>query len=465
MAGGRTANEVGAREATRSSSVPSAVLHTILQAISQVTDVAAFLNALPVSTLPVELIALRDLGAAVSLADHWPGVYGTKIPVHYARLGIAALPEFSGVYIDAGFTPLDWLDVTLPPMMPVTLVVDPSVSSVPGAFAYNWGDRISHIITKNRRVDPICDLLGRCVNVQSVSIWRHLRRRHRATFLSLLCTRVRDPTALATAIQVCSTLATLRLDCVEDIYAALASLPSTLHHITSLSLSQSSDQYDIPILGLFEKLDPTKLLSLSIRNNYYQALRLRDVVCILGVCPSLESVCLENWTLPAASTAGACPRLGSATLCYLPLDAVRDVTTIMEWLSTSHRLRTVVLTGTVLGHNGVAARALPAWMARGLETLGLDETELGDDDASVLATALASGKNRRSLTIDVSSNLLTMASAAVLLTALGACCDVALRLSNPFLMLHYLPAQGRHVDEGKNTKKALVVEKPKEEVS
>ncbi|KDO19478.1 hypothetical protein SPRG_14661 [Saprolegnia parasitica CBS 223.65] len=350
-------------------------------------DVAALLNALPASTLPVELIALRDLGAVVNLACHWPVVHITKIPIQYARLGITALPAFAGVYIDAGFTTLVWLDATLPPTMPVTLVVDPSVTGLLGAFAYNWGDRITNVIVKSHEVqpDPIPDILSRCVNVQSVTITSTIQNTitpvaaasylsvlrttqlvalnvtvaapdaldvmtvvawlqgPSAASLSLPCVSVSDPTALASAIQACSTLATLRLDCAVDVQTALVSSPTTLHHITALSLSHSSELI---------------------------------------------------------------------TLHEVQFDHTQSVPTIIQWLSSSRHLTSVDFTYTKLGKEGVLAlaRALPVWMARGLKMLTLYGTELTDDDVVVL----------------------TLTSTSLLLATLGACHNVTLRLGHRF---------------------------------
>ncbi|KDO24976.1 hypothetical protein SPRG_20841 [Saprolegnia parasitica CBS 223.65] len=53
-------------------------------------------------------------------------------------------------------------------------------------------------------------------------------------------------------------------------------------------------------------------------------------------------------------------------------------------------------------------------------------TQIGDDDVAALAVALASGRNTRPLTLDLSENELTLASIKLLLTALGACHNVTL---------------------------------------
>ncbi|KDO24979.1 hypothetical protein SPRG_09708 [Saprolegnia parasitica CBS 223.65] len=175
--------------ATRSPSLPSVVVYLILEALRDGKSVTAFLSALPPLTLPPELIALRDLGAVVNLACHWPVVHITKIPIQYARLGVAALPVFAGVYIDAGFTALDWLDAT--PQKAVTLVVDPSVPGTLTTFAYNWGDGITAVVIKGHKVapDPIPDMLGRCVNVQSASIEGAATQAAAAAYLAALSTQ------------------------------------------------------------------------------------------------------------------------------------------------------------------------------------------------------------------------------------------------------------------------------------
>ncbi|EQC29950.1 hypothetical protein SDRG_12232 [Saprolegnia diclina VS20] len=67
-------------------------------------------------------------------------------------------------------------------------------------------------------------------------------------------------------------------------------------------------------------------------------------------------------------------------------------------------------------------------MARGLEELVLENTELTDAVIFVLAAALASGRNTLLLTLQLHNNCLTTASVALLLRTLGACQNVTLKL-------------------------------------
>ncbi|EQC30320.1 hypothetical protein SDRG_11897 [Saprolegnia diclina VS20] len=379
---------------TRSPSLPSAVVYLILEALRDGKSVTAFLAALPPMTLPPELIALRDLGAVVNLAQHWPVAQITEIPLQYARLGMPALPVFAGVYIESGFTALHWLDAT--PKRAVTLIVDPSVPGTLTTFVYNWGDRITAVVIKGHKVhpDPIPDMLVRCVNVQSASIEgaetqaaaaayltapskQHLRtlkvtanatgsldtsaivawlQGPSATSLDLACASVRDPAALASAVQACATLSTLRLDGVVDVQAALAT--GSLHHVTLLSLRSSSGEHGIPILAT---LDRTKILSFTFENTHADVLPVANAIRTMGECTALETMTLTKWRLSAVTTTGACPRLVTATLRQLTC-APTSVSKIIQWLSTSRRLTHVDFAGTVLGNEGVLelARALPA---------------------------------------------------------------------------------------------------------
>ncbi|KDO25007.1 hypothetical protein SPRG_09737 [Saprolegnia parasitica CBS 223.65] len=409
MASDNETHRVCTRQNTGLSSLPGAVLHVILRATKQGKDVAALLSALPPLTLPPELVALRDFGAVVDLARHWPAVRVTEIPIEHAHLGVAALPALQGVYIEPGFAALAWLDATLPPKMRVVLVVDPTVSGVLSSFAYNWGDRITHVIIKGHEVhpDPIPDILGRCVNVSRVTIentkirvaaaaylavlpTKHLvslkvsahtaqldaldvaaiafwLQGPRATSFSLACASVSDPTVLASAIQACSTLSHLSLDGVLDVQAALVTLPSTLHHITELSLRQSSGLYNVPTHVLLGKLDRAKVVSFALQNNNAKAVRLHDVASVFMTCPSLVSVHLVNWRLPAVSTtAGACPHLARFMLLHVQFEESESVPAFVRWLSTSRCLTVVDFSGTVLGNEGVLALArehLSGWRA------------------------------------------------------------------------------------------------------
>ncbi|KDO19479.1 hypothetical protein SPRG_14662 [Saprolegnia parasitica CBS 223.65] len=474
MAGDNAAKRVG--QTTNLPSLGRAVLYAILRATRRGIDVAALLDASPVSMLPSELIALRDLGAVVDLADHWPVVHVSKIPIQHARLAIAALPAFAGVFIDAGFTTLAWLDATLPPTMAVTLVLDPSVPGTFSTFAYAWGSRITEVIVKGHDVqpDPIPEILARCVNVQSVTIesaetrvaaaaylaampTQHLRtlkvrvvaddpvdasaivawlQGSDATSFSLACHSVREPMALASAIEACTTLSSLTLDGVAIVQGALATAPNNLHHITALALSNDYGAYDAYMKVLLQKMD--RALSFSLRKTGGRGMLLRGVMGYLCTRPSLESVTLDNWSLRAVPTTGACPRLTSFTLRHVQVH--RTIPKIVQWLSTSHRPSSLDFSSTMLGNDGFAAlaRALPVWMARGLKTLGLGRTGLTDGDAVVLAFALGSGRNRRSLTIDLQANDFAIASVAVLLTTLGTCHDVTLRFGSASVASHLL---------------------------
>ncbi|EQC30313.1 hypothetical protein SDRG_11890 [Saprolegnia diclina VS20] len=263
-------------------------------------DVTSLLKALPPLTLPLELVALRDLGAAINLADHWPVVHVIAIPIEHARLAIDALPAFEGVFVNLGVAALVWLDATLPPAMPITLVLSPEELGTSSAFAYAWGDRITNVIVRGATVrkDPMPDMLGRCVNVQSVLIEANFvpvdkyvdalstKQLHalqlddmgqntvdasgivarleepRATTLSLTCNSVRDPAPLATAIQDCSHLTSLRLGDALDVKAASVSL----HHVTSLAILDNGFDDRLPV-GPLRKLDRSKVVSFLLEHD------------------------------------------------------------------------------------------------------------------------------------------------------------------------------------------------------
>ncbi|EQC39046.1 hypothetical protein SDRG_03999 [Saprolegnia diclina VS20] len=470
------------KPATSSPSLPGAALHNILRMLEQSWDVLALLHALRPSTLPPELLALRDLGAAVALADHWPLVHVTKIPVQHARLAIAALPAFKGIYVDPGFAALAWLDATLPPHMPVSLYVDPKVPGAVCAFAHAWGSHVVDVIVKGRHVqlDPIPDVLARCVNVESVTIKNRAEPERTATYLAaipttrlrtlevlvfgeeleevsaivawlqgptatsltLACDAVRDPTALARAIQASITLTSLRFVDATDVQRALVALPHDLHHMTSLAVH---DRYGDgrPALRLLQKLDSTNVLSFSLELakqgdrdsddsdcDSDDELTIANVLNTLAVYPALASVRLVNARISAVTTVGVWPQLTSAILRRTVFKTASDIVLVILQLSTSRCLRVVDLSHTELEEAGFVelARALPAWMARGLQTLVLSGTGFCDDDVVLFAVALASGKNRRPLTINLTLNRLGLASLTLLLSALSACRNVALHV-------------------------------------
>ncbi|KDO24987.1 hypothetical protein SPRG_09717 [Saprolegnia parasitica CBS 223.65] len=444
--------------------LPSVALHALLQMLNGTHDVLSVLNALPVATLPPELLALRDLSTLVYLTDHWPVVHATKIPVQHARLAIAALPAFKGIHVDPGFAPLAWLDATLPPHMPVSLDVDPKVPGALCAFVHVWGSHVVNVVLKGCYVelDPIPDVLARCVNVESVTIknraepnsiatyvaaipMTHLHtlkvlhadgqlddisaivawlQGPKATSLTLACDAVNAPTALARAIQASTTLTSLRIVDAIDLQRALVALPKDLHHITSLAVR---DRYGDggSAVGLLQKLNPTKLLSDSD-----DELPVMNVINTLAVYPALETMRLVNARLAAVTTAGVWPQLTSVTLRRSTFKAANDVVNVIQQLSTSRCLTVVDLSHTKLGAAGFGelAWALPAWMARGLRTLVLSGTGISDNDVVLFAVALASGKNRRPLTVDMTSNELGVASVKLLLGALSACRNVALHV-------------------------------------
>ncbi|EQC30312.1 hypothetical protein SDRG_11889 [Saprolegnia diclina VS20] len=455
---------------TTSPALPGVVVHGLLEMLGDGRDVTSLLNALPSLTLPPELVALRDLGAAINLADHWPVVHITKIPAKHARLAITALPAFSGIYVDPGIVALAWLDATLPPAMPITLVVSPEELGTCSAFAYTWGDRVTNVIVRGAkmRIDPVPDILARCVNVQSIRIEFYTpvdkyldalstKQLHtlqidalghdaidtsvivawlqgpRATSLSLTCNSVRDLAALATAIQDCATLSSLRIVDTPGLKEALVTSSSNLHHITSLTLHDEGFNHDVNV-GLLRKLDRTKVLSFSLEKDQGlegDEVATTSVLDALAVCPALTTLSFTNLDVTAdRRMTGFWPHLTTVRVRSTDFETPRELAAFVQWLSTSRCLKVVDLSGTTLQTEGLVElmRALPAWMARGLETLSLQGTKLGDDGAAIVAVGLASGKNQRPLTVDLTGNKLSIVSVKLLLATLGACQNVRLHL-------------------------------------
>ncbi|KDO24990.1 hypothetical protein SPRG_09720 [Saprolegnia parasitica CBS 223.65] len=452
-------------------------------------DVAALLAALPDEMLSPELVALRDLGAAVDLADHWPVVHVTTMPIEHTRLGVAALPAFAGIYMDAGSTSLDWLDAKLPPTMPLTLVVDPSGHDTLSAFVNAWGDRAMHVAVKGpwEEPSPVPDLLGRLVNVQSVTIEHAtppvmttyltaLPKQHlhtlqavasafgpmdasaivswlqgpHATSLNLGCSSVSDPTALADAILACTTLRSLKLHAVSNVQEALMASPKTLTHITSLTVVES--RFGVgATLGLVKKVDRTKVHTVIFNrfegqgNNGDVGVNRpgTSVLDTLALCPALRTLRLVRVHIAPIRTTGTWSHLSTVALRDTTFKTPGDAVKLIQWLSTSRCLKDVDLDRTQLGAAGFVelARALPAWMARGLETLNLRGTQLCDDDAAILVIALASGTNRRPLTVNVRSNPFMKASTKLFLGMLGASHNVTLHVG----MRRYTDGTRKHM--------------------
>ncbi|EQC29954.1 hypothetical protein SDRG_12236 [Saprolegnia diclina VS20] len=435
-------------------SLPCVILHGILDMVDNGRDVAALLSALPGLTLPPELVALRDLGAVVNLADHWPVVQVAKIPIQHARLGIAALPVFTGIKLGSGDAALAWLDVALPTTMPVTL----SVSGKDFGTSYRLCVR------------PAQDILARCVNVQSVSIVSEISPAATAAYvaaisathlqsldinawaqpmvdacaivawlqgpnaasLTLGCDSVRDPMALASAIQNCSTLSSLRLVEAVDVQAALVASAGNLHHVTALSLRQFGvgDQL---ARDLLMKLDHSKVRSFALDLapvDDDDETPVADVLTALAECSLLEALCLDKLRLSTVPTSGNCAQLSTVAVRAATFETPDDVITLIQWLSTSQRLTSLDLSETSLGQAGVAAltEALPAWIARGLASLTLRATGLSDKDAAKLAAAIVSSHKRQHLAIDLTDNELTPYSVQLLTTTLGTTPNVTLSL-------------------------------------
>ncbi|KDO19467.1 hypothetical protein SPRG_14650 [Saprolegnia parasitica CBS 223.65] len=466
------------QRATRLSSLPGVVLHGLLHMLDDDSDVLILLDALPVVTLPPELVALRDLGAVVALDEHWPVVHVTKIPIEHAHLGVAALPAFTGVHVDSGVASLAWLDAT--PKAPVTLVADASVPGALSAFAYAWGDRITKVIVKacdedEDENDPVPEMLARCSNVQSVEIQSdrcispllaampttHLHtlvvdalgesdvdtssivawlQGPRATSLSFLANTTLDPRTLAKAIHACPTLTSLHVNDALDLLHALIALPKTLDNISSLSLCEMGyEDNNAPVaLKVLRKLNPNNVVSFALQHLSgadLQVERIPSFINVLATYPSLQALDLNDVFLSNVTTTDVCAHLSNVTVCCTTFGTSNDAVHFIRWLSTSRVLRYVDLTRTKLGKAGVdaLAQALPMWMTSGLETLTLSAAGLNGDDAALLAGALAAGKNRRHFALDLSENYpLTLASARRLMAALGASHNVTLDLGACF---------------------------------
>ncbi|KDO19468.1 hypothetical protein SPRG_14651 [Saprolegnia parasitica CBS 223.65] len=417
-----------------SPSLPYVVLHGILAMLKDGRDVAAFLAALSDEMLSPELAALRDLGAVVDLADHWPVVNITTMPIEHARLGMAALPAFTGIYIDAGIAAFAWLDATLPPRMPLTLVVDPSVLGLQSAFAYAWGDRVTSVIVKGRLVQPdlIPHLLGRCVNVQTATI-QDATTSDTATYMAAL------------PKQHLHTLTT-----ITTAYEALVASPKPLTHIASLTVVESRFGNGAT-LGLVTKLDRTKVHTIIFDrfegqgNNGDGGVNRPEtsVLDTLALCPALRRLRLVRVHIAPITTTGTWSHLSTVAVRDTTFKTPGDAVKLIQWLSTSRSLKDVNLDCTPLGTAGFVelARALPAWMARGLEVLNLRATHLCDDDAAILVVALASGTNRRPLTVNVRANPFLKASTKLFLAMLGASHNMTLHVG----MRRYTDGTRKHM--------------------
>ncbi|KDO22896.1 hypothetical protein SPRG_12033 [Saprolegnia parasitica CBS 223.65] len=255
----------------------------------------------------------------------------------------------------------------------------------------------------------------------------------RAATLSLSCETVIDAPALASAIAGCAHLTSLSVGGLPNVLEALISSPMSLHHITALSVRVHDSQHELAP-RLLRKLDRTKVTSFSLHldgglNEQIET----DVLSTLALCPGLTSLSLYNVHMPPLEDAtGVWPQLATVAVRYSVLPRSADEIELLQWLSTSHRLKVVNLDRTQLETESFVelARALPAWMARGLETLSLSDARPTDDDVAVLVVALvlAAGRNKRHLTLDLTENTFTSTTVTLLLTALGACLNVTLHV-------------------------------------
>ncbi|KDO24989.1 hypothetical protein SPRG_09719 [Saprolegnia parasitica CBS 223.65] len=274
-----------------------------------------------------------------------------------------------------------------------------------------------------------------------------------ATSLTLGCSSVSDPSALADAIQACVTLRTLSLLGAMDVQEALVASPKTLPHITSLTVVESRFG-DGATLGLVKKLDRTKIVFFDFEHikgmgdNDFGNRPETSVLDTLALCPALRTLRLVRIHITPTTTTGTWSHLSTVAVQNTTFKTPGDAVKLLQWLSTSRCLKDVDLGYTQLGTAGFVelARALPAWMARGLQSLRLQETKMGDDDAAILVVALASGTNRRPLTVNVRSNPFSEASTKLFLDMLGASHNVTLHVGTGrftasiqnYVQLHHL---------------------------
>ena len=106
----------------------------------------------------------------------------------------------------------------------------------------------------------------RCSMVDTTAIVAWLRGQNTSCF-SLSCDSVRDPMALASAIESSSTLRTLGLEDVLDVQEDLVAIPKSLHHITVLVGRVLARRSDL-VLDLLQKLDRTEVYSVSVVLNF-----------------------------------------------------------------------------------------------------------------------------------------------------------------------------------------------------
>ncbi|OQR83113.1 hypothetical protein ACHHYP_15086 [Achlya hypogyna] len=207
-----------------------------------------------------------------------------------------------------------------------------------------------------------------------------------------------------------------------------------LRHLTRVGLGPLEPC--VATEAILDKLDAGKVTSLQLNGSRSDNRDFCDLTFALPVLPkftALQRLELEN--CEADNVANGLGRgCTTSSLRYVKLWSVRiadkHIPAVIEWLATAHKMQELCWIGSTLADLGATAiaHALPRWMAGGLEKLDLSYNQIGDDGATMLAIALAKGRNMYPLRVVLRKNAIKSSGANVLVRALGACSKVHLDL-------------------------------------
>ncbi|EQC26394.1 hypothetical protein SDRG_15739 [Saprolegnia diclina VS20] len=407
----------------------SIVLLDIVHLLSELNDVVAFVSALP--NVPPALHALLLLSQSMELEHHWPCLYLERFPVQIIDLGIAALPAFPYVYVGPA-TDLRWQAAALPRSVRVRLPISPALARV-------WGDRVRHVsVEKDATFSAqVHKLLDSCRYIESVDVrlsdpvsaalWisAFTRPAFPLRSLSFEMTRytpgsVDDCMPLARALLASPSLKTLILNGADDVHAALAALDGDLHCVRTFHSTRTAPEAKVQTL--LDKLDPARVVNL----------RVSHCVDVSRFCALRYLGAWDDKLDPRHLAGGRCPDLRCAVISDIP---ATDMPSVVAWLSTSRVLTKVETWTKTVDERGIESisRALPEWLARGLEELSLSFAPLSKQGLLLVADALTTKRDDRKrlrVSLAIAKRALDLEETRALFTAVGSSPDVTLTVKN-----------------------------------
>ncbi|EQC26441.1 hypothetical protein SDRG_15722 [Saprolegnia diclina VS20] len=433
--------------------VRSALL-SVAQCLASPIDVAAFLSALPATSLDAPLTALRELLTR-------PGPFSFEWPT----------PDLD-VVTESDRT---LVRIALPALVSVRaqgVKVFARLFNRPAAthaikcldhFAQRFATKLTqlHLDATLTYSDAFCVLLSRCTHLESIRLAASgsnvltavTTPNHRVRSIRLEMELVKTTprwtplltkwlsSGFASRVKVHTPL----IADVDDLALAIATTPSLralfVHHSDAILHALLATRRALSqIIELRVVTDETDLIPRLLQLVDHSAMKVLEflgaadfsyILALLPQLPSLHELSLHYCTLGAMPLdTSTWPQLRTASFEGVKFEA-NTFDALLAYLVRATHLTEVVLNGCALvaAKIDLLSRALPQWMQQGLTYLSLVDNQLDNRSAALLAIGLREGRNVAPLTVHLHGNSLDVHGVRMLLDALATCECVRIQLN------------------------------------